>query len=184
MPPHRSPEFLRRLLQYLYPEAADTAAPSYLYAILDAARSPAIYRALFDHEGKVPIRCLYQGDLAEELAEVAPYLVQLNRDSPFTVWLLDQGWDQGWGILARSPHPFDEVRRHFRKFTLVSTEAGKSLLFRFYDPRVLRLFLPTATPNQLRLLFEGVERYVVEDGESVVEFARCGEEIRIARREL
>ncbi|MEI6559734.1 MAG: DUF4123 domain-containing protein [Rhodospirillaceae bacterium] len=172
MPPRLSPQSLRRLFQVLYPESVDPEVPSQLYAVLDAARSPAIYRALYDHEGKVPIRCLYQGDMAEDLAEVAPYLVQLDREASFTTWLLENGWGESWGIFVRSDEPFDEVRRHFRKFTVVNTEAGKSLLFRFYDPRVLRTFLPTAPPEHLRRLFGGVGRYVLEDetGERVMEF--------------
>ena len=161
-----SPEALRRLLQSLYPEPADPERPLFLYAVLDAARDPAIYRALYDNEGEVPIRCLYQGDLAEDLAEVAPYVVELDRDAPFTTWLLENGWGKSWGIFVRSHLPFDEVRRHLRKFTVVSTEAGKSLLFRFYDPRVLRMFMPIATEGQKKKLFAGVEAYLVEDGES------------------
>lgn len=160
--PPLAPDTLRRLLQALYPEPVDHGAPSRLYAVLDAARDPAIYRALYDHEGALPIRCLYQGDMAVELSEVAPYLVQLDREAPFTSWLLENGWGQSWGILVRSAESFDEVRRHFRKFTVVSTEAGKSLLFRFYDPRVLRMFLPIATPEQLKQLFGIIERYVME----------------------
>ncbi|MEI8394317.1 MAG: DUF4123 domain-containing protein [Rhodospirillaceae bacterium] len=171
--PALAPDAVRRLFQVLYPEPFNPEAPSFLYAVLDAARDPAIYRALYDHEGEVPIRCLYQGDLAQELSEVAPYLVQLDREAPFTAWLLENSWGNSWGILARSPELFDEVRRHFRKFTIVSTEAGKSLLFRFYDPRVLRNFLPIATPDQVQQLFGVIEKYVLEDedrGTGVTEF--------------
>lgn len=164
--PPLAPDAVRRLLRALFPEPADPETPARVYAVLDAARDPAIYRALYDHEGEVPIRCLYQGDMAIELCEVAPYLVELDRDSPFTAWLLEHGWGDAWGIFVRSTQPFDDVRRHLRKFTVVATEDGRSLLFRFYDPRVLRIFLPIATPDQMKQLFgDVVEKYLCEGEE-------------------
>jgi hypothetical protein len=182
--PVLAPDALRRLLQVLYPDAADQEPPSQLYAVLDAARDPAIYRALYDYEGAVTIRCLYQGDMAQRLSEVAPYLVQLDRTGPLTSWVLEHGWGQSWGILVRATAPFDEVRRHVRKFTVVSTEQGKSLLFRFYDPRVLRVFLPVATPDQLRQMFRTVQHYIMDDeeGNGVVEYSMAGETLNTVRQ--
>ena len=40
------------------------------------------------------------------------------------------------------------MRRHFRRFLTVETEAGEALSFRFYDPRVLRPFLASATEDE------------------------------------
>ncbi len=184
--PVMGPDSLRRLLQVLYPEVGVHQAPLHLYAVLDAARDPAIYRALYDREREVPIRCLYQGDMAQDLSEVAPYLVQLDREAPFTTWLLENGWGQSWGILVRSAEPFDDVRRHFRKFTVVNTETSKTLLFRFYDPRVLRSFLPIATPDQRRQMFRSVERYIVESetADAATEFLVLKDGLRVVRREL
>jgi hypothetical protein len=180
-------ESLRRLFQVLYPETLEPEEQSHLYAVLDAARNPWIYRALHEHEGTVAIRCLYQGEMAERLSEVAPYLVQLERTAPFTRWLLEGGWGQSWGIFIRSAARFDEVRRQLRKLTVVGTEDGKSLLFRFYDPRVLRVFLPMALPDQLRQMFgDVVERYIVEEesGNATLEFTRKGGQLQMVKRAL
>ena len=46
---------------------------------------------------------------------------------------------------------------------LVQTEDGKQLYFRFYDPRVLRLYLPTCTPEEVRRSFGPVGCYLLED---------------------
>ena len=46
---------------------------------------------------------------------------------------------------------------------MVLTEDGKTLYFRFYDPRVLRMFLPTCAPEQLAEFFGPVESFYVED---------------------
>lgn len=38
------------------------------------------------------------------------------------------------------------------------------MLFRFYDPRVLRLYLPSCTTEELDRVFGSVERFILEDG--------------------
>jgi hypothetical protein len=143
-----------------------------VFALLDAARDPRIYalmrRCRLDH------RCLYQGALPPELAAAAPYLVNLTRRAPFTRELLDLGWGQSWGICLRSPAILQDLVRHFRKFLLVKDERGRSLFFRFYDPRVLRVYLPTCTPGELRTFFGPVDRFCVEGEEedTMLEIAR------------
>ncbi len=58
---------------------------------------------------------------------------------------------------------FGDLHRHFRHFLIVKDESGRKLYFRFYDPRVLRVFLPTCTKTQLREFFGPVEVFVLED---------------------
>lgn len=133
------------------------------YMLVDAARNPEIHGMLVRHQDAVPIRCLYQGELAEQLADVSPYIVALERGAVLVDWLLREGWGDGWGVIVHSPLDLDDARRHFRRFTVVNTEDGRTLLFRFYDPRVLRVFLPTCDRGQLDQLFRGVVRYMTED---------------------
>ena len=44
--------------------------------------------------------CLYRGELEPDMAEVAPYLAFLERDAPFTDWVIGKGWGQHWGIFG------------------------------------------------------------------------------------
>jgi hypothetical protein len=53
--------------------------------------------------------------------------------------------------------------KHFRKFLIVKTEEGDELYFRFYDPRVLRIFLPSCDKEQLKEFFGPVSYFVCED---------------------
>ena len=39
------------------------------------------------------------------------------------------------------------------------------MLFRYYDPRVLRAFLPTCTRDELRTVFGGIECFWIEGEE-------------------
>lgn len=134
-----------------------------VFAVLDGASVPDLLPKLRDE--RPDYECLYRGELAPDLAEVAPYLVQLEPDAAFTDWLLRHGWGQHWGVFATTANGADlrALRRHFRTFLIVHDEAGKPLYFRFYDPRVLRVYLPTCSADEVATFFGPVISYVLED---------------------
>lgn len=143
---------------------------SHLYVILDAARDERIYPELC--KADVVSCCLYRGELAQELAEVAPYLVALERSEAFTDWLLQVGWGESWGIFLAASATLNTLRRHFRRFLMVYDPEGKPLYFRYYDPRVWRVYLPTCQVAELGTVFGPVQRYCVEgeDGQTLLEY--------------
>lgn len=149
-----------------------------LWAVLDLARDVRIFRALLD--SRLEYRCLYSGKLARDLEMAAPQLVELLPGHRLTTRLLDEGWGQSWGIFIRIDDPAN-LRHHLRKFLRVRA-AGRNLLFRFYDPRVLRAFLPTCTQEQLVQIFGPIDSLVLEgaDARSVIEY-RLGAQGLIAR---
>jgi hypothetical protein len=107
---------------------------------------------------------LYRGTSNEKLSGVAPYLFQFAHPTPFSNWFLKSGWGDSWGLMVKSSWPLPELHKHFRKFLMVQTEDGQELYFRFYDPRVLRIFLPTCDAVQIRELFgEAIDAFVMED---------------------
>lgn len=132
-----------------------------IFAILDGASIPGLLQKLADEEPEHI--CLYRGDLEPDIEEVAPYLVRLEAEAPFTDWVIERGWGNHWGIFAESGGDLHQLRLHFRRFLTVHDPGGKPLLFRYYDPRVLRNFLPTCTPEDLAGLFGPVESYLMED---------------------
>ncbi|MES2590335.1 MAG: DUF4123 domain-containing protein [Bacteroidota bacterium] len=106
---------------------------------------------------------LYKGQPEEELSDVAPYLFSCFKKPEFQKWVLDSGWGKSWGVFAQCTIEFIDLHRHFRRFLMVKTEEGEQLYFRFYDPRVLRIFLPTCDAVQLREFFGPVSKFVCED---------------------
>jgi hypothetical protein len=131
-----------------------------LYCLLDAACDQTIPSLLaLAHEEK---QCLYEGQSATDLANWAPYLVKLPVDSPFTKALLALGWGKGWASYLTSHASFEEIRHHFRKFLMIQLQGGEQVYFRFYDPRVLRDFLPTAVPDEAKIFFGPVHQWLIE----------------------
>jgi len=103
---------------------------------------------------------------------VAPWLFDFDPNSDFAAWIAKNAPSNDWGIFLRSTAEPIKVYRHLRKFLIVSTEDGRELYFRFYDPRVLRVFLPTCDRDQLKEFFGPIEAFIAEDENGLlVEYA-------------
>lgn len=136
---------------------------SNVYAVLDGASVPDIIQNLAKY--KAESICLYRGELDPELAQTAPYLVLLTPGSALTNWVLT-GIGHHWGIFAISKANMKEMRKHFRTFLMVYDPDGKSMYFRYYDPRVLSVYLPTCNVEEKLAVFGNVDRYFVENDQT------------------
>lgn len=138
------------------------AAP--LFAVLDGARTTRIRELL--RESVDEHRSLYEGVMGDALGDVAPYLVRLSKDGALLSRLVAEGWGQSWGVYLTSARPLAEVRRHLRRLLMVEAEGEKErLYFRFYDPRVLRRFLPKSNVRQRAEMFGAVIQGFLMEGE-------------------
>lgn len=157
---------LQLLTDTLWPDG-DTADGLQVHWLLDGARDPEISRLV--RFGGLDYTCLYSGNLHPRLQAAAPYLVHLAAGSPTTNRLLGQGWGKSWGILTLAPAHVTLVqqRLHFKKLLRVQTEDGRVLAFRFYDPRVLNVYMPTCTDAEVRTMLGPLSAIVAETGEGV-----------------
>lgn len=131
-----------------------------IWAVLDCARDSQIYTLLSQ---SFPLyRSLYRGIRTNILERVAPHLVQLERGTPLSRSVLERGWGQAWGVFFRSRFGLDTLYNHWRRFLLVNDEANRLLIFRFYDPRVLRVYLPTCNKSELNVIFGPIEKLMLE----------------------
>ncbi|MCC7536814.1 MAG: DUF4123 domain-containing protein [Deltaproteobacteria bacterium] len=147
-------ERMRLVLRELWRSPADR-----VLVVLDAARDPRIHPAILRQPGAHA--CLY-AEASRSMAAVAPYVVELSPETPFTRWLLTDAWGASWGFFVRTQLGLDATRRHFKRFLRARTEDGRTLLFRFYDPRVMRRYLPTCTDDELTALFGEADAFVME----------------------
>ncbi len=173
---------LDRRLAALFPApppspGGEASSPS-VYAVLDGARDDRIYKAVY--ESRLEYECLFAGELPYQLTLAAPYLVRLDAAAPFTRWLLEEGFGRSFGVFAWSGADIEALRRHFRRLLQVKDEDGKKLYFRFYDPRVLRVYLPTCSSSELKEVFGPVGRFVVEGAEGqALAYERGGRPLRV-----
>lgn len=142
-----------------------------VYAVLDGARNLDTLNML--EESDAPFLCVYTGRLDPEVAVTAPYLVELSEDSEMFDILFDEGWGDSRGIFLKSDQRLRSVRRHLRSLTYAEMPDGEMVLFRFYDPRALRTFMPVASDEQKAGMFDNViESFVLENeaGDGIVVF--------------
>lgn len=153
--------------------------PKSNYILLDAARMDGyIYVA---KDMNVDHRCLYEGDSEKFLGSSAPWLFDLDGYSMFSEWISEHAPGKSWGILFESDGEQEEVYRHLRKFLIVHTEEGKELYFRYYDPRVLRVFLPTCDTEQLLEFFGPIASFIMEDEKGMMtRFSLDGAQLKVA----
>ena len=126
------------------------------YAIIDAAQDKASPERAA--AAGLQTQSLYEGELGRQLNDVAPHLVSLSLKDEFAGWLFDN-WGGNQVVLLQSRARFDDLRRHLRKFLLVKDEGGKKYRFRFYDPRVLRSFLPAGSYAEAKEFFGPIACY-------------------------
>jgi hypothetical protein len=138
---------------------ADTRA-SRTWAVVDAARDPRIHQAATAANTRGI--CLYGDDVPRELAQVAPWLVPMPPDSSFGALFATSGRGNAWGIVTRSDASTEVVAAHFVGLLRAKVPDGRTLLFRFYDPRVLASYLPTCTSAELDRVFGPCSAFLVE----------------------
>jgi hypothetical protein len=109
------------------------------YAILDAATAPKIVREMNTRRGDMEALSLFKGTHYRDNWAIAPYLVRL--DQQLFDWIRNNLADQAWGIVLYSQRSQIELFQHFRRFVTVRLPDSRVSVFRFYDPRVLPIFL-------------------------------------------
>jgi hypothetical protein len=147
------------------------------FALLDGAGIPGLLDKLQQAPG-LDFECLFSGEQEPGVAEVAPYIARLEEGSEFAGWTMS-GWGQRRGIFVQTPDDVElpALRRHFRKLNMVYGPNGNSMLFRYYDPRVLWMFLSVCARQQVNSMFGPVSNYIFEgrdDKEGVAISVRDG----------
>ena len=130
------------------------------------------------------LECLFTGDLADELADVGPYLGRLQSFDPAIASVVEDLLESHVGtmVVVGDPPPaagtltFSQMHRHFRKFNLVYGPGAEPLFFRYYDPRVVLDVLKVFEPRQIENFFGPVSRFVISgpDKKAVTCFVRGG----------
>lgn len=140
------------MIAQLWPDGDSLSAPQ-VHMLADGARDPAI--AAMIRFGRLDYDCLFSEPLSPRLRAAAPYLVHLSAATPQSREMLHRCSEEPWGILLSSPSSVTttQLRVHFKKLLWVRDEQGRKLYFRFYDPRVLSVYLPTCTKDERRTMF-------------------------------
>lgn len=131
------------------------------YTLLDPARMGSDFGKAYDLsiEG-IALRTSIQ---PEDFETITPHLLPCEVESQLYNWITTDGKGDSWGIFVKSELDLEPLVEQLQKLLIVSMETnGRWVYFRFYDPRVLRGFLPGCEKKQLEELFTGVESFYCE----------------------
>jgi hypothetical protein len=130
-----------------------------LYTVVDACQDAELAFEAQSRFGQ-PIRMLFKGAAAQYMRDVAPYFIPIDLASEYLErWAA--AWGKNAGILLTSSADPGRVFRHLREIFVVKDGAGQEYFFRFYDPRALRVFLPTCTPEETKAFLGPINSLLV-----------------------
>ena len=128
-----------------------------LYFIADAALLSTTLKEVLEKASYG--KCLFKEENSH-LSGVAPYLLALNRDSDLFNWIKTDELLRKSGIFVSTYMDFEACWLHFRQLLSVLDESGRPLLFRYYDPRILHIFLETIEADQVAEFFNDDCKFV------------------------
>jgi hypothetical protein len=137
----------------------------HIWAVLDACDEPLVPLKV-NELGPERAVSLYRGWAERDYWAIAPYLFEV--DEPLLDWIIENLWDAPWGFLCITPSELtlSQVRKHFRRFLQVKGPDGNDMMFRFFDPRVLRALLSGGSTQTAGEFFGLATEYWVEGEEA------------------
>lgn len=135
-----------------------------VFAIVDGAACQGLVEHCAD-EG-LRVESLFQGKNGEDLAEVAPYLVELPADSALLrqIFTRDERnsakgyYAQDAALFLQPKGDFDALRRHLRKFTQLPDPTGRWMFLRFWSGQFRDYLVNHPDPVLPNGFFDGIER--------------------------
>jgi hypothetical protein len=137
----------------------DARSPSlFIYAVIDLASAPELSPVIMGQQW-FQAQPLFTPETPIEVLSVGPWLSN-TAHLPDLMPILD-AYDEGvpWGFLVHASIDIVSLRRTLRRFNTVEIpNPRRTVLFRYWDPRVMATFLQVATRQQKTLLFEFIDR--------------------------
>lgn len=129
-----------------------------LYGVVDASRNKELAYAAPRSYGQT-IHWLFEEGSGAHMLDVAPYLVPIAFQTRYPYE--GSGYLDRWaralgssaGIVLITPVSTHLLLSHLHELFRVTDEKDHRYYFRFYDPRVLRVYLPTCTPLEAEEFF-------------------------------
>ena len=163
--------------RFLYAVFQRTLHGEYIYMLIDntllSGPSEPVYRSLVDYE---PMRDAGLHDIEPAIAGPVSQGVDAEK-------VVSDLLARNCMVLFSSSRRLHDLKRHFMKFIKVRIENDQIVYFRFYDPRVLRAFLPSCSPEQAEEFYGPVRAFFLEgEGrEELLAFSRSTRELRMER---
>jgi len=158
-----------QFLEELFKEENEPTNEMNVYAVIDAAKiKKLINELIIVDEQKVKI--LFDGQEAIELEEVAPYLIELNKEDEFTNWVAKNVYGNNGAIFIKSTNDIETLAEHLKPFIPVTREVeheGRTITQKgylaYYDPRVFPNWIESESKEKQSDFFSNITKLYCED---------------------
>lgn len=120
---------------------------SQAYLLLDQAQIENLPERLIQLAGNTPSQLLYQRTAYASLEHLGPMLLPVSLNSPLAHTFF-QEWSTAAGIWLESDAKAREVLAHLRSLLHARVAGDTTVLFRYYDPRIMALWLADLPPGE------------------------------------
>jgi hypothetical protein len=128
----------------------------HLYAIIDTW----IYKEfldIIDIEGEENISILLKEPYLQGYEEAAPYLIEMDIDTPLFLELLEASLKENWMSFVISSKTLESLARELREMIVpFSQHHEQEIIFRFYDPRNLSNYIHIHDEDELEEFYDDI----------------------------
>ncbi|PWB29422.1 DUF4123 domain-containing protein [Pseudomonas sp. SDI] len=118
------------------------------YLLLDGACFEHLPSLLMQLDSSAAPYPLYAGTRYAELKGLGPWLVAVAPDGPIAR-TFQREWSVDYGLWLHSSAPQPELLGHLRSMVHVQLEGAGTVLFRFHDPKIAKLWFAALGPLEL-----------------------------------
>ncbi|MDZ5603148.1 DUF4123 domain-containing protein [Pseudomonas sp. RP23018S] len=134
------------------------------YLLLDGAQIENLPGRLCRLDDNPIAEWLYHQTPYRAVFEVGPLLVALRPHSELEATFTDH-WQHSAGLLIESTAPLQRLAEHLRSLVHARVSGDACMLFRYYDPRIMRYWLPALSPAEKDHVLGPVSRVRLPAGE-------------------
>lgn len=127
------------------------------YLLLDGAKIENLPARIYSLDENPIVEWLYHSTPLQEVFDVGPALVVLRANTALEK-AFTEDWQNDAGLIIESDAPIQQLTEHLRSLIHVRVTGDASMLFRYYDPRVMRHWLPPLNPAEKDHLMGPIRR--------------------------
>ena len=134
------------------------------YLLLDGAQIDKPLPCIYSMQSDATVHLLYQRTAYAEWAEHGPCLVRTVPDGPL-MQHFETHWRGRAGLLLASNAELDDLLDHLRSLVHARVDGEQVVLFRYYDPRILPLWLESLMTEERDLYLGPVQQIYLPTAE-------------------
>lgn len=127
------------------------------YLLLDGVKMEPVLKWVYQHIDNPEWYPLYKDTRYQDVIDLSPCLVKVPIDSDIPYLFESDLGPKGSAIWLRSPYELELLGSTLSRLLWITTEDGRYLHYRFYDPTSLSRFVPALTPDESAELYPGIE---------------------------